>query len=419
MQEVSAIWGPVLTGGAERPPSRITLQGGRIETITTESAPCPGDLVVEEGWIAPGLIDLQVNGAGGVDLTSLAGLAVESPPALRISGRAGRAQGVGPRSRDPAALDPCGDPDAGAGGRALERVARVLVRHGVTAFCPTLVSAPAEMILARLPDLAPRRIAAGAASLGAHLEGPFLSPAHAGVHDARVLRPPTDAEVGTWLAAGPPTLVTLAPELPGGLAAIERLVQAGVRVSLGHSGADARQAQAALAAGATLGTHLFNAMPPLHHRAPGLVGALLASDATLCLIADGFHLDPLLIDLVVRRAGPGRVALVSDALSAAGTAAGGATLAGQDLVRDGSVLRRADGTLAGSLQLLDVALRNVHRWLPDLGPAALVEMVTGAPARAIGAHDRGRLASGCVADLLVFDRDLDLQQVILGGSRVA
>jgi N-acetylglucosamine-6-phosphate deacetylase len=214
-------------------------------------------------------------------------------------------------------------------------------------------------------------------------------------------------------------MVTLAPELPGGLSAIAQLSEAGVVVSLGHSGADAAQARAGLEAGARMATHLFNAMPPLHHRQPGLVGALLASRAVLGVIADGVHLDPLVVDLVVRRAGVGRVALVSDALAAAGAPAGESMLGDQLVVSDGRVVRRVDGTLAGCALLLNECLRNVRAWFPDLSPATLIDMATRTPASVLGCQHKGRVAVGYDADLIVLDHDFNVRKTFVHGRAVA
>ena len=176
------------------------------------------------------------------------------------------------------------------------------------------------------------------------------------------------------------------------------------------------QAQAGLQAGARMATHLFNAMPALHHRQPGLVGALLASDAVLGVIADGVHIDPLVVDLVVRRAGAARVALVSDALAAAGAPVGESVLGDQTVVSDGRVVRRRDGTLAGSAMLLDECLRNVRAWLPDVCPARLISMATQTPADLLGASRKGRVEVGCDADLVVLDREFNVQMTFVRGQ---
>jgi N-acetylglucosamine-6-phosphate deacetylase len=374
---IHVLWGRVLTAGQELPPSRIEIARGRIERLEPASGAPDADISVTDGWIAPGLIDLQVNGAGGVDLTSAA------------------------------------DPHA-----ALVQVAHTLGARGVTAFCPTIVSSPLETILERIRAYAAQPISGGATSLGAHVEGPFLDPDHSGVHDKNLVRAATQAEVERWLAAGQPAIVTLAPEQSGALEALAQLTRAGVVVSLGHSGASSQAAQAALAAGASMATHLFNAMPPLHHRAPGLVGALLGSHAVLAIIADGVHLDPLIVDLVVQRAGPGRVALVSDALAAAAAPAGASLLGDQTVISDGRSVRRADGTLAGSALLLDGCMRNVRAWLPRLAPAEVVRMATETPAEVLGSRAKGRVAVGADADLIVLDGAWQVRHTIIGGAVV-
>jgi len=167
-----------------------------------------------------------------------------------------------------------------------------------------------------------------------------------------------------------------------------------------------------------MGTHLFNPMPPLHHRQPGLVGALLASSATLGIIADAQHLDPLVVELVVRAAGPERVALVSDALAPAGASPGPSMLGDQAVISDGRAVRRADGMLAGSASLLDTGLRNVRAWLPWLSPAQVIRTATETPAAALGgavAARKGRVAPGYDADLVVLDADWSVILTIARG----
>lgn len=362
--------GTVLTDGRELADTTVRMVAGRITSVVTGASADGADIVVD-GWIVPGLIDLQLNGAGGVDLTS----------DLR--------------------------PD-----HAVESVAKVLPRHGVTAFCPTVISSPPATLLERLEPYRPRDHQDGAASLGAHLEGPFLSAGHRGAHDARSLRAPDEREIERWLSVCPPSIVTIAPELPNAFDAIRRLAAAGTIVSLGHSGADLETARSALSAGATMATHLFNGMPPLHHRSPGLVGALLSSSATLGLICDGVHVHPTIAELVIRVAGVERVALVSDAVAPAGLATG-------DAAEDG--VRRADNTLVGGAVLLDACLRKVRSAMTWLTPAQIVLMATGTPAAALGhrvASCKGRIASGYDADLTILDADWEIVMTIIGGRVV-
>ena len=367
----------MLDDGRELPACLVEIEGGRIAAVEPDAG-APGDLVVGTGWIAPGLVDLHVHGAGGVDLAS-----AEKPA------------------------------------EALHAMARTLARHGVTAFCPALVSLPPEAYARLLRAFRSQAIPGAAECLGSYLEGPYLNPAFRGVHDPLALRVPDLAEVDGWLVDGPPSVVTLAPELDGALEVARRLVAAGVVVSLGHSGADLAAARAGLGAGAMLGTHLFNAMPPIHHRQPGLVGALLASEATVEVIADSVHLDPVTVDLVARAAGPARVALVTDALAPAGAPPGPSTLGEQAVVSDGISVRRADGTLAGSATLLDASVRNVIGWLPWLPPAEVVRMATQTPATVLGpavARRKGRVAPGYDADLAIFDAAWRVTATVVHGE---
>jgi N-acetylglucosamine-6-phosphate deacetylase len=367
--------GRLLTDGAELPPACVAIDRGHVSRLWPADA-TGVDLDAEDGWIAPGLIDLQINGAGGVDFSSAA------------------------------------DPEA-----AVAAVARLLVRHGVTGFCPTIVTSPVEEIVARLPGLAARDHAGGARSLGAHVEGPFISPRSPGVHDQRHIRPPTPAEIERWLAAGPPpAIVTLAPEVDGAAEAIARLRAAGTVVSLGHSAGTAEQAEAGLAAGASLGTHLFTAMGQLHQRAPGLIGGLLGSSAITGLICDGVHVDRRVCALAIRAAGPERVAIVSDAMAAAGAPPGPVRLGDQTVTSDGVAVRRADGALAGSAAMLDLGLRNVRAWCPWLTRGRVVTMATATPARALGR--RARIGMGQPADLVVLDRDWAVRATIVDGELV-
>ena len=366
--------GAFLNDGAEWERGAVEIVDGRIARFMW--APRNPDVDAEDGWIAPGLVDLQVNGAMGVDLSS---------------------------TPDPAA--------------AVAEVARALVRYGVTSFCPTIVTSPVEAILERLPALAPRDHPRGARSLGAHVEGPFISPKAPGVHDPRHIRRPSRTEIARWLAAAPPpAIVTLAPELDGAAEAIGQLRAAGSVVSLGHSAATAEQAQTGLAAGATMGTHLFNAMAPLHHRAPGPIGALVDSSATIGLLADGVHVDRLACALAIRAAGPDRIALVSDAIAAAGAPPGPVRLGDQTVVSDGVAVRRADGALAGSAAMLDLGIRNARAWCPWLTRAQVMKMATATPARALGR--RARIDVGQPADLVVLDRDWQVRATLVGGELV-
>jgi N-acetylglucosamine-6-phosphate deacetylase len=288
------------------------------------------------------VIDLQVNGAGGHDLT-------EAPE---------RVWDVG----------------------------TILSGYGVTAFLPTLVD-PAWSIV----DRARAALAGGpppgfdgATPLGWHLEGPFLAPSRAGAHDPGRFLAPAAEPVADWSPATGIRMVTLAPELPGALNVVEALVANGVVVSAGHSAATWAQAQAGFDAGIRSVTHLFNAMAKLDHREPGLPGAALADDrVTIGLIPDGIHVHPGLVALVRRTVGPDRLAVVTDAIAALGMAPGGHRLAGRDVIVDETSCRLPDGTLAGSLLGLDAAVRNLAEFAGcSIEEARLA--TTTVPARLLG-----------------------------------
>ncbi|WP_159502247.1 N-acetylglucosamine-6-phosphate deacetylase [Microbacterium sp. 18062] len=311
----------------------------------------------------------------------------------------------------------------GGGGHAYDdgvtaiRAARALHRvHGTTRAVVSLVTAPLDLLLVRV-----RAIAELARTdpdvLGSHLEGPFLDAAHKGAHDAALLREP-DADLDRLLEAGAGTVrqVTLAPELPGGLDAVRRVVAAGAAAAVGHTAADAATAAAAFDAGATILTHAFNAMPGLHHRLPGPVGAALGDDrVTLEAIADGVHLHPEIVRMLAAAA-PGRIALVTDAMAAAGAADGDYALGSLAIaVRDGVARLAGTDTIAGSTLTQDAALRTAVAAGVPL--AAAVHALTEAPARVIGRPDLGRLAPGAAGDLVLLTAGLAVSGVWTAGVR--
>jgi N-acetylglucosamine-6-phosphate deacetylase len=346
----------------------------------------PGDVEVADGRVgavglgggagrgiaAPGLVDLQVNGFGGVDLYGA---------------------------------------DAGGWRQAGES----LLATGVTAFVPTLISAPEADTLQALRGIP--RAPIGPRLLGAHLEGPFLSPRRPGTHDPAHLRAPDAALLGRLLDAGRVALVTLAPELPGALDLVDALLARGVAVSAGHSDATAEEARAAFDRGVRTVTHLFNAMPPFAHRAPGLAGAALARDDVIVqLIADGHHLAPDTVR-VAWAAARGRLALVTDAMAAAAAPDGEHRLGRLTVRAEGGVVRNAAGTLAGSALTLIEAVRNLHALGAPL--EAALSAATEVPARVLGRGDVGRLAIGAPADVAVLDDRLEVVRVLVGGAQAS
>lgn len=257
--------------------------------------------------------------------------------------------------------------------------------------------------------------------LGSHLEGPFLAPERRGAHDARFLRDPEPEAVEELIGAARGTLrtATLAPELPNALESIGVLIEAGVVVGVGHTTSDYRQAARAFEVGARLLTHAFNAMPGIHHRAPGPVMAAIENpEVTLELILDGLHVDPVVAGLLFREA-PGRVALITDAMAAAGASDGDYQLGGLNVtVHDGLAVLSGTDTIAGSTLTQDAALRNAVT-LAGIDPVHAVTALTRTPARVLGEEHRlGRLHAGYVADAVLLDHEWNVRTVVADGSVV-
>ncbi|RKT52248.1 N-acetylglucosamine-6-phosphate deacetylase [Saccharothrix australiensis] len=369
-----------LVGRAITGPVSVRVAAGRIVGVDPGEPPA-GAEVLTGGLLTPGLVDVQVNGAVGVDFAEV--------------------------------------DDEG-----MRSVARALPRTGVTRFLPTLITAPvpvalrqARAVLAASAALPP---GSGARPLGVHLEGPFLSPKRPGVHDPALMVEPGPAEIDLLLADDlrqALRVVTLAPERPGGLAAVRRLSEAGVLVAVGHSDATGEQTRAAAEAGARMVTHLFNAQRPLGHREPGVPGVALVDDRfTLGLIADLAHVGPDVCRLVFNAAGH-RVALVTDAMAAAGMPPGRYQLGGADvLLAEDDVPRSPEGTIAGSALTLDRAVRNIVSVGVPLADA--LASATIVPADVIGEPTLGRLAPDAVADLVWWDDDLRPRKVWVDGEVV-
>ena len=351
-------------------PGRLSIEDGRIAAIE------PDDAEQDGPFVAPGFVDLHVHGWGGYDA-------------------------MGARTD-------------------LDGMARALLRHGVTSFLPTAVTAPLDALAAfaeRVRDWLPDAPADGAQALGFNLEGPFISPDRKGAQNPAFIALPARVPQAALLGLLPGLRVmTLAPEVEGGLDLIRWLSANGIVASLGHSAATAGQARAGYSAGARSTTHLFNAMSGVDHHAPGLAVAALLDDAVFVeLIADGQHVHPALWPIVARLKPAGRLVLVSDALPLAGLGDGRTAIGGLEVdVLGGRATLAGTDILAGSVIALDSALRN----LVDAG-LTLPHAVAAAsrnPLALLGITDRGRIAVGQRADLVELDGHLDVVRVARQGE---
>ena len=344
-------------------PGEVEVADGRIAAVGRPAGPVPDRV------LAPGFVDLQVNGHDDVDVAT-------------------------------------------AEGDEWDRLDDLLVAQGVTSWCPTIITGPEAAMAASFERIAgaARRGGIRPSVVGAHAEGPFLG-GRPGAHPVEhVVAPDPDRVTALPQVV---RVVTLGAEAPGAVAAVRALAERGVLVAIGHSDADVDEARAAVDAGARLVTHAFNAMAPLHHRRPGVLGVALGDDrVAISLIADLVHVHPTVLRIAVRSKPRGGVVLVTDAV-----AWRAASLGGRDVALVDGAPRRADGTLAGSALTMDQAVRN----LVACGAADLPTALTAAsanPARLLGLGDRGAIAVGARADLVALDDALRVEQVWLGGVPV-
>jgi N-acetylglucosamine-6-phosphate deacetylase len=351
---------------------RVTIEGSQIAGVAADSAPPAADVLDLGGaWLLPGFIDIHVHGGGGHDATA--------------------------------------SPDDTAAAVAFHR------RHGTTRTLVSLVTASIDALRSQLEWIAELAKDSTSTVAGAHLEGPFLSHARRGAQNPDFLRAP-DREVFAELvnaSAGTLRSVTLAPELPGAMQLVPDVLAAGAVAAIGHSDATYEQACAAIEAGATVATHLFNGMRPLHHREPGIIGAALRAELACELINDGVHVHPAITSLVARR--PTNLVLITDAIDATGVGDGRFVLGGQAVqVRDGHA-RLDDGSLAGSTLTMDAAVRRAVVEC-DLAIEVAAAAAATNPARVLGiGASCGSIAPGLAADLVVLDDELRVQRVMVGG----
>ncbi|GLU32884.1 N-acetylglucosamine-6-phosphate deacetylase [Trinickia caryophylli] len=347
----------------------LELEAGRIRSIEGE---CADPSKNDSPYILPGFIDLHVHGGGGADVMEA--------------------------------------------GDAIETIARTHARHGTTSLLATTMTAPRDELMAVVAGLghaARTRAPGGSRVLGVHLEGPYINPGKLGAQPDAAVSAALD-EVLKYLSIAPVRVVTLAPEIAGHMEIISEMAARGVRVQLGHSLATYDDAVAALKHGACGFTHLFNAMSPMHHRNPGLVGAAFAHAEYAEIIPDLLHVHPGAIRAALR-AIP-RLYVVTDSTSATGMPDGEYRLGSQHVTKCLGGVRLADGTLAGSTLTMDDALRN----LVSLGlPLADVSnRLSRYAADYLGIEDRGRLARGAWGDIVVFERDLTLAATYVEGEMI-
>ena len=364
-------------------PARIVIEGSRIAAIgpPDQVGGAPDMPRIEAGDLiaTPGFIDPHIHGSSGADVME-------------------------------ATWD------------ALNTVSGALASHGTTSFLPTTVSASTEVLgesIRRLGGLQEGGFV-GANPIGIHLEGPFISPIRRGAHPREHIRDADAALLEEWIdmSDGAVRLLTIAPEVEG-IDAVIKVAQArGVTVAMGHSDATMETALEAADLGVCYAVHTFNAMRGLHHRDPGIAGAVLADDRVRAeIIVDGVHVDPALVRVFARSKGPEQVLLVTDGTSATGMPDGGYALGAATVAVAEGVCRDSEGRLAGSTLTQDIALRNYVEWTgADL--AAGLEALTTNPAAALGIEDLGRLREGSEADIVLLDRALTVIRTYVGGRTV-
>ncbi|MBC8103279.1 MAG: N-acetylglucosamine-6-phosphate deacetylase [Cytophagales bacterium] len=376
----------IVTPGGILEDGVVMLAGGRIRAVErTQNFVLLGGTVIDATGLTllPGFLDVHVHGGGGADAMDA------SPAALRTICRTHAAHGT-----TGLLLTTITQSQESIGAALV--AARDAVRQGVS-FCPD-----------------------GATPLGIHLEGPYLCSARAGAQPREFIRDYEAGEFAQWLeiADGTLKLMTLAPERPSADALIARARAAGVVVSIGHTDADTAQTMAALDAGVSHATHLFNAMPPLHHRLPGPIAPLLTDTRVLAeIIADGHHLAPEVVRLVVSAKGAGGVALITDAMAGAGAGEGTYSLGGHSVTVTDGRATLADGTLAGSVLTMDRAAANVRSW-SGMGWEAIVRMTSTNVADEMGWEEKGRIVPGADADFVLVDDALTVYATYVAGQCV-
>lgn len=357
----------------------VLIEDGKIKKINPTNFDSDHVLDANGLYISPGFIDVHIHGAGGFDT-----------------------------------MDGTVD--------ALNTIAKTIVQHGTTSFTPTTMTVSAEAIQKSMKviKLLKEEGTDGANVLGAHLEGPFISPEAIGAQNPNYLLPPSIVAYEEMVRDCEDAVVsiTLAPEIDGAKELIEYLSKKGIICSLGHTKASYDQAMECIKCGACHSTHLYNAMTPLNHRAPGVVGAIFDSDITTETISDGIHISYPSLRIAYRQKGTDKVLLVTDAMMACCMPDGEYSLGGQDVTVSNGAARLKSGSLAGSVLTLDKAVRNVYKNSNyPLNEIVKMASYNGAKHCKVDNH-KGLIKEGYDADLILFDDDINIEKVFVSGKEV-
>lgn len=370
--------GQMLWADGEIRGGAIQVKNDKIESVSETPAANVRTIEIPlHGIISPGLIELQINGAFGHDFTA--------------------------------------DPESAF------KVAASLPKYGVTSFLPTLITSPLEEI-ARAVNLIGRGLSsgkkAGAANIvGIHCEGPFINPLKGGAHNKNYMRNPLMQDLDIFDPALV-RIVTLAPELPGGFEFIRGLQERGIIAAIGHTNATFEETLQAADAGATWATHLFNAMRTIDHRQPGVVTALLTDERLkFGIIADGVHVHPGILQLVLAAKKPAGITLTTDAIAASGMPPGEYVLGDAKIFVDEQTSRRENGALAGSIVTMEQSVKNMVT-LAGCKLNDVLQMASTVPAQVIQLEQKGKLRAGYDADITILDADLNVATTIVGGEIV-
>ncbi len=355
----------------------LIINDKAIERIGADSTSPDTTVIDAKGcYVVPGFIDVHVHGADGYDT-------MDATP------------------------------------KAIQTMGAFYAKHGVTSYYPTTMTMPAPNIQAALENVEKcPRPSNGAQHLGVHVEGPYLNLKYKGAQPPEYFRPPIPAEYGQWLETGVCKLVTVAPEIEGSLEMIQELAAQGVEFAIGHSAASYEEAVKGFDVGVRQVTHVFNGMVGLHHREPGALAAILTDDRVNAqLIADGIHVHPGMIRMLIRAKGADHVMLITDAIEATGLSDGEYDLGGQTVTVKEGIARIANGALAGSTLTMDKAIRNMVSFT-DLPLQKIIAMASTVPARAMRLTNKGKLETGCDADIVLLNRELEVMATIVGGTVV-